>query len=75
MLTNWVYLPQRATALNLARTTRIEFYGGAEDAATVYFDHAEGDDAEVPEWQPTAYLPIHGRDTDALRTALGLPTA
>lgn len=68
---NWVHLPIRDTAINLARVTRVEF--GADGYATICFDHAECDDADDPGFVTTAQLTIMGEDTAAIRVALGLP--
>lgn len=69
--TDFVYLPARATALNLATVTHIEF---DVTTAIVWLPYAESDDADCPEVLTAARLLIHGADVDALRAALGLPT-
>lgn len=69
----WVHLPKRDTALNLARVSRVEFFGTEADDAMLFFDHAESADAEQPGFVTTAYLPVAGPDTAAIRAALALP--
>lgn len=71
IIANWVHLPVRDTAINLEQVSRVEF--GYDDYATIYFAHAECDDAEEPGFVTTAQMPIMGDDTAAIRWALGLP--
>lgn len=69
---SWVYLPARATALNLATVTHIEF---DPTGATVFFGYCVTGGLEDLSTQEPACLPLGSHDTAVLRAALGLPTA
>lgn len=71
MIPHWCHLPNRDTAINLAHVSRVDF--GYDDYATIYFAHAECDQADEPGFVTTAQMAIRGADTAAIRAALGLP--